>query len=350
VSVLSRLSGREKKRLSVLYGFLVSYNIVAWVILLILSGRYPYLFTMGFLSYLFGLRHAADADHIAAIDNTTRKFAHEGRGGLGIGLFFSLGHSTVVTVLAALLVVATQLVRGSMPHLESMGSFLGSFFSAFFLYLIAAINLVILRDVWGIFRAVREVGLSEQASKDLEESLLKRGFMNRFFGGLFNTVTRSWQMYPVGLLFGLGFDTASEVALLGLSAAAAAQSMPMVYVLILPMLFTAGMSLVDTTDGVVMQYAYNWAFVNPVRKVFYNLYMTGISVFLALVVGSIEWLQVIASRLSLQGYFWTFIQKVSFTGLGYVIMAVLAGGWLVAVVTYRIKGYDAKYRLGDQVN
>jgi len=350
MSASGPLPGGEKNRVILLYVFLLSFNVAAWVTLWLLSGPYPYLLTLGFLSYVFGLRHAADADHIAAIDNTTRKLVHEGKGGMGIGLFFSLGHSTVVTAMAGFVVIATAAVRASLPNLAAVGGILGSSVSALFLYLIAVINLVILRDVWGIFRMARSAGLDEAKTRELEELLLQRGLMNRFFGRMFRTVTRSWHMYPVGLLFGLGFDTASEVALLGFAAAAAAHNMPLADILVLPWLFAAGMSLVDTTDGVVMRYAYNWAFLKPVRKVFYNLAITGVSVFLALVVGSIEWLQVISARLSLQGYFWTFVQNISFTGLGYVIMGVLAGGWLLAALIYRVKDFDGKYGLNGQAN
>ena len=314
----------------------------AWVILIVLSHRYGFLFPLGALAYVFGLRHAADADHIAAIDNTTRKLMNDGQRPLGIGLFFSLGHSTIVFLLVAGLAFATQAVKSGLPHLELMGGILGTVISAAFLYLIAILNLVILRDIYRAFQEVRRIRLTKEKIQELEEILLRRGLMNRLLGRAYRSIRSSWQMYPVGVLFGLGFDTASEVALLGLSAFAAGRNLPMSAILILPLMFAAGMSLIDTLDGVLMQYAYGWAFLNPVRKIFYNLSVTTVSVVVALGVGSVEWLQVIGNELALKGYFWNSLQALNFATLGYFIIALLLASWVASIVIYRLKGYEKK--------
>lgn len=337
------LSDTTNRRLIGLYAFLVAFNVLAFLVLIKLSTSYPYLFSVGLLAYVFGLRHACDADHIAAIDNTTRKLANEGKKPLGVGLFFSFGHSTIVLLLAIGLAIATSFIKANIPNLEQMGSIIGTVVSAAFLYLIAALNIVIFADAYKYFKQVRKYQLNSEKLQEMEELLLKRGFMNRIFGRFFKLITASWQMYPVGVLFGLGFDTASEVALLALSAAAAGKGMPLVDIIILPVLFAAGMSLVDTTDGVVMQYAYGWAFVNPVRKIYYNLSITGISVFVALVVGGIEWLQVFSQELGFRGLFWSIVQDVSFARLGFVIIGLMIASWLVAVLIYKVKGYEKGY-------
>ncbi|MGO0122737.1 HoxN/HupN/NixA family nickel/cobalt transporter [Desulfothermobacter acidiphilus] len=339
-------SAREsvKRKLVGLYGFLLLFNLVVWVVLFEASHSYPYLLPLGLLAYVFGLRHACDADHIAAIDNTTRKLANEGKKPLGVGTFFSLGHSTIVILMAMGLALATQVTERNIPVLEHVGSIVGTLVSAAFLYLIAAINLFILVDVYRIFQKVRREHLTEEKMQELDETLLKRGFMNRILRGLFRSITASWQMYPVGVLFGLGFDTASEVALLGISAAAASKMMPLIYVIILPLMFTAGMCLVDTTDGVVMQYAYGWAFLNPIRKIYYNLSVTAISVLLALVVGGIEWLQVVSMEFGLKGSFWTELQAISFAKLGFIIIGLMLLTWLLAILIYKVKGYEREYQ------
>jgi high-affinity nickel-transport protein len=259
-----------------------------------------------------------------------------------------LGHSTIVFLLAAGLALATQAVKSSLPHLEAVGGVLGTIISAAFLYLIAFLNLVILRDIYLAFREVRQVRLTRERVLQLEEALLRRGLMNRVLGRAYRAIRSSWKMYPVGILFGLGFDTASEVALLGLSALAAGKNLPLAAVLVLPLMFAAGMSLVDTLDGVIMQYAYGWAFLNPIRKVYYNLSITAVSVLVALGVGSIEWLQVIGNELAFKGAFWNFLQALNFSTLGYLIIAVLLLSWGVSIAIYRIKGYD-KAVAGEEI-
>ncbi len=325
---------------AVLFGLLGMANVAAWVILLGLSHRYGFLFPLGVLAYVFGLRHAADADHIAAIDNTTRKLMNDGQRPFGIGLFFSLGHSTIVFLLATGLALATHTVKVGLPQLSAVGGILGTSISAAFLYLIALVNLVVLRDIHQAFREIRGTNLTRERILELEEALLRRGLMNRLLGRAYRSIRSSWQMYPVGVLFGLGFDTASEVTLLGLSAFAAGRSLPVAAVLVLPLMFATGMSLVDTLDGVLMQYAYGWAFLNPVRKVFYNLSITAVSVLIALGIGSIEWLQVIGNELAFKGSFWGFLQTLNFSTMGYFVIALLLVSWGAAVVIYRLKGYE----------
>ncbi len=328
---------RLRGKISILYTFLIGFNGVMWLILLGASRSFPALLPMGILAYVFGLRHGVDADHIAAIDNTTRKLTNEGSEALGVGLYFSLGHSTIVILLSVGLAIAAHMVKTYIPGLEHIGSVIGTFVSAAFLYLIGFMNLVVLKDVFSIFNEVKMAQHDPDRLQELEELLLKRGFMNRFFSKLFRTIDASWKMYPIGVLFGLGFDTASEVALLGLSAAAASNSMPVIFVLILPLLFMAGMTLVDTTDGVIMQSAYNWAFLNPLRKAYYNVAITGISVFVALAVGGIEWLQVIGMEFKLEGSFWSFLNGISFEYLGFIIVGVLVFSWMAAVLVYKFK-------------
>jgi len=336
-------SDNVTKRIGVMYLILVLFNIAVFLVLARLSATYPYLLSVGLLAYVFGLRHACDADHIAAIDNTTRKLSNEGKKPLGVGLFFSLGHSTIVILLAIGLAVATNIVKTNIPGLEQMGSVIGTLISAAFLYFIAALNIVIFSDAYKVFKQVRSSRGDQEKLREMEELLMKRGFMGRIFGGLFKLINSSWQMYPIGVLFGLGFDTASEVAVLAISATAAVRGMPLIDIVILPLMFTAGMTIVDTTDGVVMQYAYGWAFVNPVRKIYYNLSITGISVFVALVVGGIEWLQVFSQEMRFKGIFWTMLQDVSFARLGFVIVGLLIVSWVVALLIYRVKGYEKEY-------
>ncbi|KLU60856.1 high-affinity nickel transport protein [Peptococcaceae bacterium CEB3] len=331
---------KRRKPIVVLYTGLLSLNLAAWLFLTLATQRFPFLFPMGLLAYVFGLRHGADADHIAAIDNTTRKLTNERKSAFGVGLFFSLGHSTVVIALSIGLAIAAHFVKAYIPALEHYGSLMGTMISAAFLYLIAFLNLAVLKDVFQLFREIKLARNDDGKLKELEELLLKRGFMSRFFQKLFKTIDASWKMYPIGVLFGLGFDTASEIALLGLSASAGSKDMPVVLVLILPLLFMAGMTLVDTTDGIVMQYAYHWAFVNPVRKAYYNLSITGISVFVALAVGGIEWLQVMSMEFSLKGPFWNLLNTISFSNLGFIIIGILFMSWLLAILVYKVRGYD----------
>jgi len=294
-------------------------------------------FGAGILAYTFGLRHGVDADHIAAIDNTTRKLLQEGKKPLTVGTWFSLGHSTIVFGLAIGIVAAAEYVNSQLPAIRAIGTILGSLISGSFLYLIALINVVIAIGVYQIFRELRSGKMDEG---QLEEHLRNRGFMNRYFGRLFRVVETPRQIYPIGVLFGLGFDTASEIFLLASVAVFSLTGAPIYVVLILPLLFTCGMVAVDTADGAAMRYAYGWAFNRPLRKIFYNLTVTVISVLVAFVIGTVELLQVVATELKLTGPFWATLGTLDFETLGYFVIATFLVTWAIATAIYRYKGYD----------
>jgi nickel/cobalt transporter (NiCoT) family protein len=311
------------------------------------SARYAIFLPLGILAYTLGLRHGVDADHICAIDNTTRKLIQQEKRPTTVGTWFSLGHSTIVVILSALLVLAAGFVETHLPAFEADGAILGTFISGAFLYVIALINFLIFWQIYLIFRALRTGELDE---RKLDETLLKRGFMNRYFGRLFRFVNEPWQIYPVGVLFGLGFDTASEVALLAITGATAAAHFPLWMVMVLPFMFTCGMVLTDTTDGFAMRFAYGWAFLKPIRKVYYNLTITVISVLVAVVIGTIELLGVLASELGLTGGpfgFWTTMNWLNNSNgpygieiwgwCGILIIAIFVGSWLISMAIYRWK-------------
>jgi high-affinity nickel-transport protein len=299
---------------------------------------------LGITAYTLGLRHAFDADHIAAIDNTTRKLMGEGQRPLGVGFFFSLGHSTIVFALALTLALGVHALGGQVTHggsaLHQISGVVGTSVSGIFLYLIAAINLAILIGVAKIFRGMRS---GEYNEAELERQLNSRGLMNRVLGRFTRNVTASWQMYPVGALFGLGFDTASEVALLFLAAGAASSGLPVYAILCLPVLFAAGMSLLDTIDGSFMNFAYGWAFSKPVRKIYYNLTITGLSVAVAFIIGSIELLSIAAEKLRLRGAFWSVVSRLDLNVLGYVIVGLFVITWALALAVWRFGRIEEKW-------
>jgi nickel/cobalt transporter (NiCoT) family protein len=332
VSVRARVFG--------LYAFLIALNLGAWALAFWAFSSRPILLGTALLAFTFGLRHAVDADHICAIDNVTRKLMQERQRPLGVGFFFSLGHSTVVVALSLAIAVAAAIVKDRLPSLQQAGVLVGSSISATFLLLVGAINLIVLLEIFAAFARVR----GGQAVEDhtLDAMLDRRGLIGRFFRPLLKIVDRSWKMYPIGLLFGLGFDTATEVALLGIAAVEAGKGLPVFDILLFPLLFTAGMSLVDTTDGIVMLGAYGWAFVKPVRKLYYNLVITLVSVLVALIVGSIEAVSVIAYQLRLSGGMWDAIKAVNdnFGTLGFIIIGLFVASWLVSVAVYRLFRYD----------
>jgi nickel/cobalt transporter (NiCoT) family protein len=299
---------------------------------------------LGMTAYTLGLRHAFDADHIAAIDNTTRKLMADGKRPMGVGFFFSLGHSTVVFALALLLAAGVGALGAQVAHggstLHQLTGVLGAGVSGGFLYLIAALNLVVLLGVFRIFRRMRS-GQFDEA--ELERQLDSRGLMNRVLGRFADRVSSSWQMYPVGLLFGLGFDTATEVALLFLAAGAASSGLPVYAILCLPILFAAGMSLLDTIDGSFMNFAYGWAFSKPVRKVYYNLTITGLSIAVAFTVGSFELLSIVADRLRLHAGIWGWVSHVNLNVVGYFIAGLFVLTWALALVIWRIGRIEEKW-------
>jgi len=323
-----------------IYVVLLLGNALAWVWALLAFHGYPVLLGTAFLAYTFGVRHAVDADHIAAIDNVTRKLMQEGKRPVAVGLFFSLGHSTIVVLASAAIALATATLQGRFESFRMVGGVIGTLVSVLFLFLVAAANFVVLCSVYRTFRSVRCGGA--YVEEDLNHLLGQRGFLGRLFRPMFRLVSRSWHMYPLGFLFGLGFDTATEIALLGIAAAEASQGLPIWSIMVFPALFTAGMSLIDTTDGVLMLGAYGWAFNKPIRKLYYNLTITFVSVLVAVLIGGIEALGLVAGRLGLEGRFWTFIGTLNdnFGSLGYLIIAIFIASWLISIAVYRLGRFD----------
>ena len=329
-----------RRKITTIYAFLILSNIAAWMAALFVFHDFPLLIGSSVLAYSFGLRHAVDADHIAAIDNVTRKLMQEDKKPIAVGFFFSLGHSTIVVLLTIAIALTAGNIQQNMPQFKEVGGLIGTSVSALFLLFIAALNMVILWDVFKTFQSVKKGGYYNENS--LNELLDQRGLLGRFFRPLFKLIDQSWKMYPLGVLFGLGFDTATEVGLLGLSANQASSGLPIWSILIFPALFTAGMCLIDTTDGILMLGAYSWAYVKPIRKLYYNLTITLVSVLVALLVGGIEALGIIGNKLGLQGRFWDFIGEVSenFGAVGYCIIGIFLVSWAVSTIVYRLKKYD----------
>jgi nickel/cobalt transporter (NiCoT) family protein len=322
-----------------IYAFLVAANLGAWIWALVVFAHQPVLIGTAVLAYSLGLRHAIDADHIAAIDNVTRKLMQEGKRPVAVGFFFALGHSTVVVVASVAVAMTASALSERLASYREIGGILGTSASALFLFIIAVANLIVLR---GVYRAFRLAERGDHVTEEQIDALLhQRGWLARLFRPLFRFVSQSWHLYPIGLLFALGFETASEISLFGLSAQAS-NSVSNGSLLIFPALFAAGMTLVDTTDGVLMLGAYGWAYRNPMRKLFYNLTITSVSVLVALVVGGIETLGLIAGQFDLHGAFWDAISNLNsnFGALGYGIVGLFVVSWGVSYLIYRYKGYD----------
>jgi high-affinity nickel-transport protein len=323
-----------------IYGLLILANLAAWAWALIAFRYQPLLLGTALLAYGFGLRHAVDADHIAAIDNVTRKLMQQGKRPVSVGLYFALGHSSVVVLAAAGVGVATAMLTSHFEDFRNVGGIVGTLASALFLFAIATANLVILCSVWRTYRHVRNGGRFVEDDFDL--LLNNRGLLARLFRPLFRLVSRSWHMFPLGFIFGLGFDTATEVALLGLSATQAANGISVWSIMVFPALFGAGMSLIDTTDGVLMLGAYEWAFIRPMRKLYYNLTITFVSVAVAFLIGSIEVLGLIGARLSLSGGFWETVGALNERSslLGLIVIGIFIAAWIGSILIYRYKGLD----------
>jgi nickel/cobalt transporter (NiCoT) family protein len=322
-----------------IYAFLIASNLAAWIWAFAAFAHQPVLIGTAVLAYSLGLRHAIDADHIAAIDNVTRNLMQQGQRPVAVGFFFALGHSTVVVVASVAVAMTANAISEEMASYREIGGILGTSASALFLFIIAIANLVVLR---GVYRAFRLAERGDLVTEEQVDALLhQRGWLARLFRPLFRFVSKSWHLYPIGLLFALGFETASEISLFGLSAQAS-NSVSSWSLLIFPALFAAGMTLVDTTDGVLMLGAYGWAYRNPVRKLFYNLTITSVSVLVALVVGGIETLGLIADQFDLHGAFWDAIAGLNnnFGALGYGIVGLFVVSWGVSYLIYRLKGYD----------
>ena len=350
----SKLSRREWVGVGGMAAVVIGLHVFGWFTLLALVVPHHYSLGtqvfgvgIGVTAYTFGLRHAFDADHIAAIDNTTRKLMADGRRPLSVGFWFSLGHSTVVFALAVLFSVGVKALAGQVRDdgstLHGVTGIVGTGVSGTFLYVIAALNVAGLVGIVRVFRAMRRGSFDEA---ELDAQLDARGFMNRFLGRFTRAIRAPWQMYPLGILFGLGFDTATEVALLFLAAGAAGAGLPWYAILCLPVLFTAGMSLLDTIDGSFMNFAYGWAFSRPVRKVYYNLVVTALSVAVAFVIGTVELLSVAAEKLRLEGGFWAWVSGIDLNLVGYGIVGLFVVTWAGAVVVWRLARIEEKWAAG----
>lgn len=329
-----------RARVIAIYGILLTFNLGAWLWAGIAFHRYPVLLGTAVLAYSFGLRHAVDADHIAAIDNVTRKLMQNGKRPVAVGLMFSLGHSTVVVLGAAAIAGAALALQHRLDSFRNIGGVIGTLVSAFFLFAIAIVNLIVLRSIYRAFVRFRRG--EPYVEDDFDMLLGDRGLLSRLFRPMFKLITRSWHMYPLGFLFGLGFDTATEIGLLGISAAEASKGLSFCAILLFPVLFAAGMSLVDATDNILMLGAYGWAFVKPIRKLYYNMTITCVSVVVALVVGGIEALGLLGARFHLRGWFWNGVARLNdnFGALGYFIAVLFAVSWIVSIAFYKWRGFD----------
>jgi high-affinity nickel-transport protein len=337
-SALDDASPHQGRKIAAIYVLLFAANAVVWTWAFIALSGHPTLLGTAMLAYVLGLRHAVDVDHIAAIDNVVRKLMQEGKRPVSAGLFFSLGHSLIVAIAVAVIVGTAFALQGRLHPFKVIGSVIGTGTSAFFLLAIAAVNLIILRGVWRSFqRAQRGEAVAEH---ELDQLLSGRGFLARIFRPLFRMVTRSWHMFAIGFLFGLGFDTATEITLFTVAGSQASDGLSFGTVMIFPALFAAGMTLVDTSDSVLMVGAYGWAFLNPIRKIWYNLTITAISALVAMLIGGIEALGLLASKLELAGGFWDMVGRLNsgLAGFGYVVIAIFVASWIVSLLIYRWSG------------
>ncbi|MFJ2901649.1 HoxN/HupN/NixA family nickel/cobalt transporter [Streptomyces sp. NPDC091279] len=352
--VRNSMTRQEWTRVGGMAAFVIALHVIGWFTLVAIVAPHHYSIGeksfgigIGVTAYTLGMRHAFDADHIAAIDNTTRKLMGEGQRPLSVGFWFSLGHSSIVFGLALLLSLGVRTLAGPVrddgSRLHDVTGLIGTTVSGTFLYVIAGINLVILAGIWKVFRRMRSGHFDEAA---LEEQLNNRGLMNRILGRFMKSITKSWQMYPLGLLFGLGFDTATEIALLVLAGSGAASGLPWYAILCLPVLFAAGMSLLDTIDGSFMNFAYGWAFSKPVRKVYYNLTITGLSVAVALIIGTVELLGLLAEKLDLHGPFWDWVGGLDLNIVGFVIVGLFFATWVIALLVWKFGRIEEKWSAG----
>jgi high-affinity nickel-transport protein len=332
--------GNTKTRVIALYAFLLLFNLVGWCWAFVAFSRFPVLLGTAFLAYSFGLRHAVDADHIAAIDNVTRKLMQQGKRPVGVGLMFSLGHSTVVIVGSIAIAATVLALQHRIDGVRAVGGVIGTLVSTLFLVGIGIVNLIILQAVCRTFMRVRRG--EPYVDEDMDLLLSNRGFLSRLFRPMFNLIRSSWHMYPLGLLFGLGFDTATEIGLLGISAAEATKGLSIWSILVFPTLFAAGMSLIDSTDNILMLGAYSWAFVKPVRKLYYNITITSVSVLIAFAVGGIEALGLLAGQFHLTGGFWELVSSLNsnFGFLGYCIIALFGVSWILSIAIYKWRRFD----------
>ncbi|HTW73523.1 MAG TPA: HoxN/HupN/NixA family nickel/cobalt transporter [Steroidobacteraceae bacterium] len=336
---LDRRMKSLRASIAAVYVLLLLINLIVWAWAVLIFRHQPVLLGTALLAYGFGLRHAVDADHIAAIDNVTRKLMQEGQRPVTVGFFFAMGHSMVVILAAAGIALTAAALH--FDHAKSVGGIISTSVSAAFLFAIAVMNLLIFFSVWKTFRHVRSGGAFVEEDFDL--LLNKRGFAARLFRPLFRLIRKSWHMLPLGFLFGLGFDTATEVALLGISATQAAKGVSIWSIMVFPALFAAGMSLIDTTDGILMLGAYDWAYIKPIRKLFYNMTITLVSVVIAVLIGGIEALGLLMQQMQLSGPFWDVVGLLNnnFNNLGFIIIGIFVIAWVGSVFIYRYKGYDS---------
>jgi high-affinity nickel-transport protein len=348
------LTRTEWVKLGGMIAVIVALNVIGWFTVIALVSPHHYSLGtktfgigVGFTAYTLGMRHAFDADHIAAIDNTTRKLMNDGQRPMSVGFWFSLGHSTIVFALAFLLSLGVKALVGPVKNdnsgLHHYTGLIGTSVSGTFLYIIAIINVIILVGIVKVFRDIRRGVYDEET---LEEHLNNRGLMNRILRPIMKSITKPGQMYPVGVLFGLGFDTATEVALLVLASAGAAGGLPWYAILCLPVLFAAGMCLFDTIDGTFMNFAYGWAFSRPIRKVYYNITITTLSVIVALVIGTVELLGLLSQQLNINGRFWTDMQNADINTLGFIIVGLFVVTWLTALAIWRFGKIEEKWAAG----
>jgi high-affinity nickel-transport protein len=353
VRLAKRLSREEWRRLGAMFGFITLLHIVGFTLLILattghhqLDSKTTFGIGTGILAYTLGMRHAFDADHIAAIDNTTRKLMGEGKRPMGVGFFFSLGHSSVVFALTCLLGIGIKSVGAGLENensgLHKWGGLVGTSVSGGFLYLIAALNAIVLIGIVKVFIEMRR---GQYDDDELEQQLQQRGLMMRFFGPLARSIDTSWKMYPLGVLFGVGFDTVTEIAFLVLAGSSVAAGLPFWALLSLPILFAAGMSLLDTIDGSFMNFAYGWAFSKPIRKVYYNVAITGLSVAVAFFIGTLELCQVLADQLDLTGGFWSFASSFDLNTAGYWIVGTFVAVWLAAIAIWRYGRVEQRWEL-----
>jgi nickel/cobalt transporter (NiCoT) family protein len=328
-------------RIFAFFGCVFLIHAFGWGLFLFYAPVFPAMAGLGALAYSLGLRHAFDADHISAIDDTARFLIQKGKQPFGVGFFFSLGHSTVVLVMTIALAVAATSMRSAMPQFERYGTIIGASISGLFLWLIGILNLLVLIEIWRIWRLMRQ---GTYRPERLEELLSQRGLANRVLAGrLQSLISHSWQLYPVGFLFGLGFDTASEIGLLALAAGAVTERIPVLAITSLALLFASGMSFMDTVDGMFMVGAYGWAFSSPLRKIYYNITITSLSVAVALLIGSVELLQVLVASLGLHGRFFQALSAISFQTLGYMIVAFFLVGWGSSVVLWKVRRIEERW-------
>ena len=338
--LLNDASADVKGKVICIYALLLVFNLGAWGWAFITFRQMPLLMGTAFLAYSFGLRHAVDADHIAAIDNVTRKLMQEGKRPVAVGLMFSLGHSTIVILACVAIAITALVLKQQIDSIKEVGGVIGTIVSALFLLIIALINLIVLRAIYQAFQRVRQG--QPYVEEDFNLLLANRGLLARVFRRMFKIITRSWHMYPLGVLFGLGFDTATEIALLGISATESSKGLPVWSILVFPILFTAGMSLIDTTDSILMLGAYGWAFIKPIRKLYYNMTITFVSVVVALVVGGIEALGLLGDKFHLTGIFWNLVGNLNnhFGLIGYFIVGLFVLSWLFSMALYRWGKFD----------